>query len=240
MGSGTDVAKETGQMIITDDKFSTIVTGIEEGRNAYSNVRKVTYMLLSCAVCEVIFYMLSIILNYDIPLTAIQLLWLNLVTDGIQDVALAFESGEKNVMNKKPRSPKESLFDRMLINEITLMGLVMGIIVFGVWIYLMDYTKLDVVTSRSYILLLMVFIQNLHCFNCRSETTSILKKPLKENKVLLIGITSVLLLQFVSHILETNPIKPTHVLILFLLATPIILVSELYKYFERIKEGNKK
>ena len=97
MGSGTDVSKETGSMIITDDKFSSIVGGVEEGRNAYNNVRKVAYMLLSCAVCEVIFYIFSISLGYALPLTAIQLLWLNLVTDGIQDVALAFEAGEKGV-----------------------------------------------------------------------------------------------------------------------------------------------
>lgn len=105
MGSGTDVAKETGALIITDDKFSSILNGVEEGRCAYDNVRKVTYMLLSCGVSEVVFYILSIALNYDIPLTAVQLLWLNLVTDGIQDVALSFEGSEKTYW-KKPRDPK--------------------------------------------------------------------------------------------------------------------------------------
>ena len=106
MGSGTDVAKETGALIITDDKFSSILNGVEEGRCAYDNVRKVTYMLLSCGVSEVVFYILSIALNYDIPLTAVQLLWLNLVTDGIQDVALSFEGSEKDILKRKPRDPK--------------------------------------------------------------------------------------------------------------------------------------
>lgn len=243
MGSGTDVAKETGSLIITDDNFSSIVNGVEEGRNAYNNVRKVTYMLLSCAVCEVIFFILSIWLNYDLPLTSIQLLWLNLVTDGIQDVALCFEAGEKNVMNMKPRKPNESLFDRLLINEILLLGLTMGVLVFGVWIYLIDVQGLDLIQARSYILLLMVFIQNIHCFNCRSERLSIFKKPLKENKMLLYSIIIVLLIQFIvvensvlSSILGTSPLPITHILLLLLLATPITLVSEIFKYFERRKE----
>lgn len=243
MGSGTDVAKETGQLIITDDKFSSIVSGVEEGRNAYNNVRKVTYMLLSCAVCEVLFFILSIWLDYDLPLTAIQLLWLNLVTDGIQDVALAFEAGEKDVMKMKPRNPNESLFDRLLINEIVLIGLIMGIIVFGLWIYLIDVKHLDIVHARSYILLLMVFIQNLHCFNCRSEKLSIFKKPLKENKMLLYSIIAVLLIQFIvvensalSNILDSTNLPITHVLVLFILATPITLASEMFKYFERLKD----
>ncbi len=243
MGSGTDVAKETGQMIITDDRFSSIVGGVEEGRNAYNNVRKVTYMLLSCAVCEVVFYIFSILLGYTLPLTAIQLLWLNLVTDGIQDVALAFEKGEKDVMKMHPRKTNESLFDRLLINEIVLLGLTMGIIVFGVWIYLIDVLSLDITTARSYILLLMVFMQNIHCFNCRSETLSIFKKPLKENKMLLFGVSIVLLIEFfvvensfLSNILETTPIPLNHIFILLLLTIPIIIVSELLKYFEREKQ----
>ena len=246
MGSGTDVAKETGSLIITDDKFSSILNGVEEGRTAYDNVRKVTYMLLSCGVSEVFFYILAILLDYPIPLTAIQLLWLNLVTDGIQDVALAFEEKEKDILKRKPRKPEENLFDRLLRNEIFLMGIIMGIIVFGLWIYLIDVLKYDINTARSYVLLLMVFIQNIHCFNCRSEIHSIIKKPIKENKKLIFAIITVLFIQFVvvensflSHVLGSEPIPILHVLYLFLLATPIILVSELLKYFERekIKRG---
>lgn len=242
MGSGTDVAKETGALIITDDKFSSILNGVEEGRCAYDNVRKVTYMLLSCGVSEVVFYILSIALNYDIPLTAVQLLWLNLVTDGIQDVALSFESSEKDILKRKPRDPKESLFDRLLKNEIMLIGLIMGITVFGVWIYLIDVLGYEVSVARSHILLLMVFLQNLHCFNCRSEIHSIFSKPIKENKQLIISIAVVLFIQFIvvensflSHLLDSNPIPLVSVLYLFLLSLPIIIVSEILKYFERDK-----
>ena len=119
----------------------------------------------------------------------------------------------------------------------------MGIIVFGLWIYLIDYKSLNIIHARSYILLLMVFIQNLHCFNCRSEKLSILKKPLKENKMLLYSIITVLLIQFIvvensflSNMLDTTPLPIMHVLTLFLLATPITIASELFKYFERRKD----
>lgn len=247
MGSGTDVAKETGALIITDDKFSSILNGVLEGRTAYENVRKVTYMLLSCGVSEIIFYLLSILFNYDIPLTAVQLLWLNLVTDGIQDVCLAFESSEKDILKRKPRDPKESIFDRLLFTEIIVIGLTMSLIVFGVWIYLIDVVKYDISVARSHILLLMVFMQNIHCFNCRSEIYSIFSKPLKENKQLLIGIIIVLLLQFLvvensffSHILSTETIPILTVIYLFLIALPIILVSELFKFYQRCKIKKKK
>ena len=242
MGSGTDIAKETSSLIITDDKFSSIVKGVEEGRGAYDNIRKVTYMLLSCGVSEVVFYLFSILLDYSVPLTAIQLLWLNLVTDGIQDVALAFEQTDKDVLKRKPRSTKENLFDRLLKNEILLLGLTMGIVVFGVWIYLIDVLKLPTPVARSYILLLMVFMQNIQCFNCRSETKSLFSIPLKNNKKLVLSISIVLFIQFVvvensvlSHLLETETIPLLHVLYLFLTSLPIIIVSEIMKYFERDK-----
>lgn len=247
MGSGTDIAKETGSLIITDDRFSSIVSGVEEGRCAYDNIRKVIYMLLSCGVSEVVFYLFAILLDYPIPLTAIQLLWLNLVTDGIQDVALSFEEKEKDILKRKPRNPNENIFDRLLKNEIILMGLIMGIIIFGVWLYLIEVIKLDIDTSRSYIMLLMVFMQNIHCLNCRSELTSIFKKPLKENKKLILSILIVLFIQlvvvensFLSHILGFESIKLLHVLYLFILSLPIIPISELLKYFERERVKRRK
>ena len=110
MGSGTDIAKETGNMIITDDNFSTIVKGVEEGRKAYNNIRKVIYLLLSTGFSEIILFVFSIIFNLPIPLTAIQLLWLNLITNGIQGDALAFENDAENVLKEKVK--KQTIFDK--------------------------------------------------------------------------------------------------------------------------------
>jgi magnesium-transporting ATPase (P-type) len=114
MGSGTDIARETANMIVLDDNFKSIVAGILEGRVAYANVRKIIFFLVSCGLAEVLFFCLSIIFDLPMPLVAIQLLWLNVVTDGIQDFALSFEKAEEGIMNEKPRNPKEPLFDKSL------------------------------------------------------------------------------------------------------------------------------
>ena len=244
IGSGTEVAKETGTMIITDDNFSSIVKGIEEGRIAYNNIRKVIYMLLSCAVAEVLFFLFAIIFNYEPPLLAVQLLWLNLVTDGIQDIAVAFERGHGYEMKSKPRDPKESIFNPLFIKETLLSGLYMGLVVFGLWVYLIDQAKMDVTLARSYVLLLMVFLQNVHVFNCRSEIESIFKLKLKDNYFLIVSIVSVLLIQFtvseidfLSKIISARSLPIAHIIIMFLLALPIILLMELFKFHQK-KKGN--
>ena len=143
MGSGTDIARETAKMIVMDDNFTSIVNGVLEGRVAYSNIRKITYFLISCGLAEVLFFCLSILLDLPMPLVAIQLLWLNVVTDGIQDFALSFERPEKDIMKEKPRDPKESLFDKELFQEILVSGLTIGLIVFGLWYYLLKLGNME-------------------------------------------------------------------------------------------------
>ena len=240
MGSGTDVAKETSSMIILDDNFNSIVQGIKEGRNAYSNIRKVSYMLLSCGVAEVIFFLLAIILDMPMPLVAIQLLWLNIVTDGLQDLALSFEKSEKNIMNESPRNPKETLFNKELFSEVLISGLSIGIIVFIIWTYLINKLDMPVNIARGYIVTLMVFIQNMHVLNCRSEKSSILKVPIKSNPLIIFSIVSAIFLQvlfsevpFLSKFLQTTSIPIRHMLILFAISTTIIFIMEIYKYLKR-------
>lgn len=240
MGSGTDVAKETSSMIILDDNFNSIVLGIKEGRNAYSNIRKVSYMLLSCGVAEVLFFLLAIILDMPMPLVAIQLLWLNIVTDGLQDLALSFEKSEETIMNESPRNPNETLFNIELFSEVLISGLFIGIIVFIVWIYLINKLDMPVNIARGYIVTLMVFIQNMHVLNCRSEKSSILKVPIKANPLIIFSIVSAIFLQvlfsevpFLSKFLQTTSIPITHMLILFVISTTIIFIMEIYKYLKR-------
>lgn len=240
MGSGTDVAKETSSMIILDDNFNSIVLGIKEGRNAYSNIRKVSYMLLSCGVAEVLFFLLAIILDMPMPLVAIQLLWLNIVTDGLQDFALSFEKSEENIMKESPRNPKETLFNKELFSEVLISGLSIGIIVFIVWTYLINKLDMPVNIARGYIVTLMVFIQNMHVLNCRSEKSSILKVPIKSNPLIIFSILSAIFLQvlfsevpFLSKFLQTTSIPITHMLILFAISTTIIFIMEIYKCLKR-------
>ncbi len=242
MGSGTDVAKDTSTMIIVDDSFASIVAGVEEGRIAYSNVRKIIFMLLSCGTAEILFFLFSIIFDYPIPLVAIQLLWINLVTDGIQDIALAYEKKNSDVMKEKPRNPDEKIFNKLLIQEVLLSGFYMALAVFLCWIFLLDFRGVPVVSARGYILLLMVFMQNVHVFNCRSETESAFKVPIKNNYFIVISIVVVLLLQLIvsevpifAHLLKTESIPWKDTIILIGLALPIIVVMDLFKSIKRKK-----
>ena len=236
MGSGTDIARETANMIVIDDNFKSIVAGVKEGRVAYSNIRKIILFLISCGMAEVLFFCLSIIFDLPMPLVAIQLLWLNVVTDGIQDFALSFEKAENNIMKEKPRNPKEPLFDKSLFQSIAISGLLIGLIVFSVWYYLIKVIGMDVNAARGYIMALMVFIQNIHVFNCRSEKNSAFSVPLRTNRLIVCGVVASVLLQVIvmevpimSSFLQTVSIPVLHLIYLFLIAIIVLIVMEVYK-----------
>ena len=236
MGSGTDIARETADMIILDDNFKSIVSGIKEGRVAYSNIRKIILFLISCGMAEVLFFCLSILFNLPMPLVAIQLLWLNVVTDGLQDFALSFEKGDKDILKERPRNPKESIFDKSLLQEILVSGLVIGSVVFTVWFALLNKLNMDVIQARGYIMALMVFIQNIHVFNCRSESKSAFSVPLKNNWLIVGGVVCSVLLQvivmevpFLSKFLQTVSIPVMDLIYLFITALIILVVIEIYK-----------
>lgn len=236
MGSGTDIAREASKMIVLDDNFQSIVSGILQGRVAYANIRKIIYFLISCGLAEVLFFILSIIFNMPMPLVAIQLLFLNVVTDGIQDFALSFEKAEPNIMKEKPRDPKESLLDKGLFEEILVSGFVIGLLVFSVWYYLVNVLRMDVMSARGYVMILMIFIQNVHVFNCRSEKNSLFSVPIKSNLMILFGVLGSVLLgvlvmevDFLSKMLQTVSIPIPVLGGLFLLSLVIVVIVELYK-----------
>ncbi len=244
MGSGTDIARETSKMIVMDDNFKSIVNGVLEGRVAYSNIRKITYFLISCGLAEVLFFTLSIIFDMPMPLVAIQLLWLNVVTDGLQDIALSFERAEEDIMKEKPRDPKESLFDKTLFQEILVSGLSIGIIVFVVWWYLLNVLEIDTETARGYSMALMIIIQNVHAFNCRSEKKSVFKTPIFSNPIFLLATIgsmalglAVIEIDFLSVFLKTSHIPYINLLGLVFIGLSILAIMELFKV---IKYSEKK
>jgi len=243
MGSGTDIARETAKMIIIDDNFKSIVAGVKEGRVAFANIRKIIYFLLSCGLAEVLFFCLSIIFNMPMPLVAIQLLWLNIVTDGIQDFALSFEKAEENVMKEKQKNSSASLIDKNLFKQTLLSGIIIGLLVFIVWYYLINVINMEVSVARGYIMLLMVFMQNIHVFNCRSEKESAFKVSIKSNPFIVIGVIACILLQVIvmevpmlATFLQTSPVPIMDVLILFLIASIVLITIEIYKEFIYNKE----
>ncbi len=187
MGSGTEVAKDTASIVVTDDNFASIEAGVEEGRFAYDNVRKVTYLLISCGLAEVTLFTLSLLANLPLPLTAVQLLWLNLVTNGIQDVALAFEGGEPGAMKRRPRKPTEGVFNTLMTEQVLISGLVMAGLCFGIWIWLLGL-GISEADARNQLLLLMVLCQNIHVFNVRSEYVSAFRVPISRNYILIAGV----------------------------------------------------
>mgnify|MGYP003304684139 CR=1 FL=1 len=236
MGSGTDIARETADMIIVDDNFKSIVAGIKEGRVAYANIRKIILFLISCGLTEVLFFCLAIIFDMPMPLVAIQLLWINVVTDGIQDLALSFEKAEKNIMKENPISPKTPLFDKTLFKSILFSGIFNGLLVFIVWYYLINILGMEVSLARGYTMALMVFIQNIHVFNCRSEKQSAFSIPIKSNILILIAFASSIILQILvmeipilSTFLQTKSIPFLHLVYLFLLASTSLYAVETYK-----------
>ena len=243
MGSGTDVAKDVGAMIVVDDNFSSIVAGVEEGRFAYDNVRKVIYLLVSTGAAEVVMFILSIFAGLPLPLLAVQLLWLNLVTNGIQDKALAFEAGEAETMSRKPRDPKEGIFNNIMSQQILISGLIMGGIAFGLWLYLNKFTDMSEFHARNMVLLLMVLMQNLHIFNCRSERRSTFTIPISRNYLLILFVIltqtihiASMHIPFMQSILRVEPITLQEWGYILVLAFPLLLLMELYKWWGRKRE----
>ncbi len=133
--TGTDVAKGASDMILTDDNFTTIVHAIEEGRNIYNNIKKSVIFLLSCNLGEVITILLSIILNWPVPLLATQILWINLITDSLPAIALGIDPGDKDVMKQRPRNPKESFFAQGSGMKAVIGGVLIGFFTLAAFYY---------------------------------------------------------------------------------------------------------
>lgn len=240
--AGTDVARETADMIITDDNFSSIVAGIEEGRIAYANIRKVIFLLISTGAAEIVLFILSILSGLPLPLTAVQLLWLNLVTNGIQDVALAFEPGEGDELKRPPRAPNEPIFNRIMIQRVVLSALVIGSLAYATFYYLISM-GLETESARNLTLLLMVLFENVHVFNSRSETRSIFQTRFFSNPLLIIGTIVAQLIHIGSmytpglkDILQVSPVSFNNWLSLLALALTLLLASEIYKLIAKRKK----
>jgi len=239
MGSGTDIAKDTASMIVTDDNFASIVAGVEEGRFAYANVRKVTLLLISTGFAELVLLALAILLQFPVPLIAVQILWLNLVTNGIQDVALAFEAGEPGVMRHPPRKPSEGIFNRKMIEQLLISGLTMALVCLAVWVFLVRQGYAED-TARNILLALLVLMQFYHVLNCRSEEVSAFKISFSRNRVLAIGMLVALGLHilatevpFLQSLLRTESLTWQTWLILFALASVVLVVMEIYKAIQK-------
>ncbi|MCL4731850.1 MAG: HAD-IC family P-type ATPase, partial [Planctomycetes bacterium] len=239
--SGTDVARETADLIITDDAFGSIVAGIEEGRVAYANVRKVIFLLISTGAGTILAFITCLALGLPMLFVATQLLWLNLVTNGIQDVALAFEPAEGNELSRRPRPPKEPIFNRRMIESVLVSALWIGTVCAGAFWWLLDRGASEF-EARNSVLLLMVFFQNIQVGNARSESESgFLISPLR-NPLLLAGTALAQLVHIgamftpgLNRVLQIAPVSATEYGLWLVAALSLFLVLEAYKLVRRLR-----
>ncbi|GAB2801988.1 HAD-IC family P-type ATPase [Halomonas shantousis] len=235
--SGTDVARSSGDLILADDNFASIVPGIEWGRTAYDNVRKVVWLLLATGAAEVLLFLLALGFGMPIPLTAVQLLWLNMVTNGIQDVALGFEKTEPGVLKRPPRSPDEPIFNRRMVENVLVSGLYIGLVAFGVYFYLYSVMGMDEGQARNITLLLMVLFENIHLLSCRSENRSLFAVPLRSNPLLLVSILAAhglhiaaMYIPGLSDVLGIAPVSLQTWVVLLGIAATLLVVDESAKW----------
>jgi Ca2+-transporting ATPase len=171
--SGTDVAREASDMVLADDNFVSIYAAVEEGRITFDNLRKVTFFLISTGAAEVLAILTTLVLHWPLPFLPAQILWLNLVTNGLQDVALAFEPGEPGVLARPPRRPGEGLISGVLWERTVVAGLVMAVgTLLLFWWELRASGQLG--RAQTVALTTMVLFQVFHVGNCRSERRSVL------------------------------------------------------------------
>jgi len=184
--SGTDVAKEASEMVITDDNFASIYAAVEEGRTSFLNIRNAAFFLISSGLSEVIAIIASLIMRLPLLLLPAQILWLNVVTNSVEDVALAFEPKEEAQFRKPPRSPKEGILSRTQVQRGLVVGLVIAAGTLGMFIWersggaTLEYARVTALTT-------LVVFQIFHVFNCRSEELSVFSESPLSNKFLLIG-----------------------------------------------------
>ncbi|MFZ9951910.1 MAG: cation-translocating P-type ATPase [Vulcanococcus sp.] len=237
--SGTDVAREAADLVLADDDFASIVAGVEEGRIAYANVRKVIALLVSSGAAEIVLIALAVGSGLPLPLLPVQLLWLNLVTNGIQDVALAFEPAEGDVLRRRPRPPAEPVFDRLMRRRTLLSALVMGLVAFGLYALLLQ-RGWPLEAARNALLLQMVLFENVQIGNCRLEHQSVFRCSPLRVPILLTGTLAafgvhvlMMHLPIGAQLLGTGPLPLGQWLVELALSLTVLLAVEVQKALER-------
>jgi len=219
LGSGTDVAKETADIVLLDNNFRTIVKAVEQGRIIYENIKKVILYLMSDSFTEMIIITAALILSgivpggFPLPLLAAQILWINLVTDGFPNIALTLEPGEKDIMKQKPVSPKNPIIDKEMKYLIVIISIFTGFLALGIFYFTWKTTG-DLEKARTITFTAVAVDSLLYVFSCRSLRHSIWNKEFFANKYLFIAVLVGLLIQlpavylpFLQNVFQTVPLN---------------------------------
>lgn len=235
---GTEVAKEASDIVLLDDNFISIVSAIEEGRSIYKTIKKVILYLFSTSLGEVLAITGAIFLSWPLPILPAQIIWLNFVTDGFLDVALAMEPQEKNLLSEKFKKPNKFLVDSLMLQRMFLMAICMMI---GTLFIFKGLFGNDLIKAQTMSLVVLAVFQWFNAWNCRSEDKSIFKMNPFSNKFLAGATGIVIILQllavynpFLQKILHTSPLGPYDWLLVIIVAFSIIFVEELRKLLYRV------
>jgi Ca2+-transporting ATPase len=238
--TGTDVSKESADMILLDDNFATIVKAVKEGRRIFDNIRKFIKYTMTSNSGELWTLLLAPFLGLPIPLLPIHILWINIVTDGLPGLALAAEPAEKNIMQKPPRKPKESIFAHGMAVHIICIGLLMGLVSIGsqAWSISVGFDH-----WRTMVFTVLCFSQMGHVLAIRSERESLFRQGILTNKPLLGAFLLTFILQmmtiyvpFLNPIFHTGPLTFTELSITLALSTVVFIIVEAEKWVKRRKE----
>ena len=186
--TGTDVAKNTAEVILTDDNFASIVDAVQEGRIIYSNIKKFVSFLLSCNIGEILIVLVSILMKLPVPLLPIQLLWLNLVTDSFPALALGVEKGDEDIMNQPPRDPQEPILDKKTSIRITVQSIAITIATIGAYQYsLHHFTEHSLEGARTIAFVTLILAELLRSYSARSESHTVMSIGMFSNRALTLG-----------------------------------------------------
>jgi Ca2+-transporting ATPase len=242
--TGTDVSKETADIVLTDDNYVSIVSAIEEGRIIYSNIRKFVYYLISCNIGEILIVLLSMLVGLPLPLRPIQLLWLNLVTDGAPALALGLETGEPDVMQRPPRPAKEPVINREMLLGIAVQAVVMTAAVLGAFLYGLQRFPENLAGAQTMAFSALVVSELLRAFTVRSERLSVFRIGVTTNRWMLLAAGSSMLLllaviyiPFFDPIFSTVPLGWRDWLVLLPFGLASSVAAELLKWFLRQRDS---
>ncbi|MBI4065789.1 HAD-IC family P-type ATPase [Candidatus Kaiserbacteria bacterium] len=236
--AGTEVAKESADIVLLDDNFESIISAVEEGRSIYITIKKVILYLFSTSLGEMLVIIVALLIGFPLPLLAVQIIWLNLVTDGFLTVAMGMEPKEKGLLSRSFKRPKKYLVDNLMITRMILMALPMLI---GTLYLFASNIDGDLTKAWTISLTVLAVFQWFNAWNCRSDTESVFRANPFAN-IYLVGATLVVItLQllavytpFLQTILHTTPLSLSEWVVIILIASSVLFVEELRKLLVRV------
>ncbi|HEX6235270.1 MAG TPA: HAD-IC family P-type ATPase [Jiangellaceae bacterium] len=236
---GTDVAREAAEIVLADDNFVSIVAAIDEGRRTFDNIRRATFFLASTAAATILALLAGISAGWPLVMLPAQLLWLNLVTNGLQDVALAFERGERNILDRPPRATREGIVSPLLWQRTVITGMVMAVGTLAMFRWELDRTD-SLMAAQTAALTTMVAFMALQAGNARSDHRSVFRVPLRDNPFLVAAVigsfavhVAALYLPPTQVVLRVQPLDLESWIRLGLIASAVLVVVEVEKAIRR-------